>query len=50
MSSHTITMAAGKDFLEACNLHTRETALSYSTGAEVSPMTWDGAQCAPRGA
>src|SRR5215831_11536133 len=40
----SITMSAGKDFLEACRIHIRETALSYSTGADVSPMSWDGAQ------
>jgi hypothetical protein len=39
----SITMTAGKDFLDACSIHTRETALSLRTGAEVSTMTWDGA-------
>ena len=37
-------MTAGKEILEACRIHTRETAFARSTGADVSPMTWDGAQ------
>ena len=36
----------GKEFMEACSIHNRETALSHSTGAAVSPMTWDcGSPC-----
>jgi hypothetical protein len=37
-------MTAGKEILEACRIHTRETALARSTSADVSPMTWNGAQ------
>src|SRR5262249_35579079 len=37
----TMQMTAGKEILDACRIHTRETALARSTGADVSPMTWD---------
>jgi hypothetical protein len=38
----TLTRHVGKDFLEASHQHAQETVLGYSTGAEVSPMKWDG--------